>query len=255
MGKAMTREILCLTFFLLLTAPVLAIELYRAKKMVVVYENPSENSPIIYRFQPGEEFRVIGKEKGRWLKVRFSNQVLGYVQEAEAVPVFSGAGDSERRSRLTAKPRSKQLRIRLPYSYEESSLRITVLKVVPATRQHGSSLPDSQQWTVRIRYENLTNRDWKAPDLGSGIGHLVGFRSLKLVTDQGNIYNLRYSGGISISGSLRPRGSVTSGEAPIFDIRQNERPFELWAYRLRAGGKYPGPNDPPDFIFELDNIR
>ncbi len=64
----MTKKTLYLTFLLFLSAPAFALELYYAKERTVAYENPSQNSPLIYRFQPGEEFKVIGKEKGEWLK-------------------------------------------------------------------------------------------------------------------------------------------------------------------------------------------
>jgi len=79
----------------LLTTPVLAIELYRAKEGTVAYKQLSKDSPIIYRFQPGEEFKVMGKEKGGWLKVRFSNRVFGYVKEVEATSFAGQVRESE----------------------------------------------------------------------------------------------------------------------------------------------------------------
>ncbi len=103
------RKILCLAFFLFLTTPALAIEVYRANRIAVVYKSPSKNSTIIYRFQSGEEFKVISKEKGGWLKVRFSSRILGYVQEAEATPIFSRAGGSEENKHSKSPSRSVAL--------------------------------------------------------------------------------------------------------------------------------------------------
>lgn len=74
--------------------PAWSIEFYRAKEGAVAHEESAKDSSIIYRFQPEEEFKVIGKEEGGWLKVRFSNQVAGYVKEGEAAPVFSLVGSS-----------------------------------------------------------------------------------------------------------------------------------------------------------------
>ena len=88
----MEKEILYLTCFLFLATPALATDLYQAKEIVEVYERPSTSSRVIYRLQTKEEFKVIGKARGGWLKVRFSTQDLGYVKERKATPLFSIAG-------------------------------------------------------------------------------------------------------------------------------------------------------------------
>jgi hypothetical protein len=120
------------------------------------------------------------------------------------------------------------LRATLPFSFEKDSLRITVLRVVPAEEEHGLYVPQGyRQWRVEIRFENLLKEDWPPERLGD---RCTGFSSLKLKTDSGNVYKPRFSGGLSICGTLRPESAVTFDEENIFEIRQDEVPDELWAY-------------------------
>jgi hypothetical protein len=118
----------------------------------------------------------------------------------------------------------------LPYSYEESGLRITILEVVPATQEHGGFVPEGyRQWTVNFQYENLLNIDWEPP-YKENVGHCAGLVSFKLKTDQGNIYKPRFVGGSPFCFSLRPRAASTQTELHIFEIREDETPTELWGY-------------------------
>ena len=102
----MDKEILYLTCFLFLATPALAIDLYQAKEVSKVYERPSTSSRVIYRLQTDEEFKVIGKANGGWLKVRFSNQALGYVKERKATPLFSIASGTKESGYRNTSPRS-----------------------------------------------------------------------------------------------------------------------------------------------------
>ncbi|HEV8715790.1 MAG TPA: SH3 domain-containing protein [Candidatus Binatia bacterium] len=79
-----------LAFCLIIVCPFSswAIEFYQAKEGAVAKEKASAESPVIYRFKTGEEFRVTGKD-GEWLQVRFSSNVTGYVLGTEAETLAS----------------------------------------------------------------------------------------------------------------------------------------------------------------------
>ena len=97
------KNFLCLACLLFLTTPLLAADLYQAKKAEEVYANPTKQSRVIYRLQPGEEFKVVGEVKGGWLRVRFSNQTLGYVRKGKVTSLFNQpTGIAEDRDRTNA---------------------------------------------------------------------------------------------------------------------------------------------------------
>ncbi len=81
------KKALAIILPLLLTYPfsILALELYQAKEGVTARKWASEDSPVIYHFKAGEEFKVDGKE-GEWLKVRFSTKEYGFVKQIEVFP-------------------------------------------------------------------------------------------------------------------------------------------------------------------------
>jgi hypothetical protein len=127
-------------------------------------------------------------------------------------------------------PTPELRRFNLPYSYEESSLRITIIEVVPATQEHGILVPRGyRQWTVNFQYENLLNTDWEPPNKDR-IGHCAGLASFKLKTNQGNIYKPRFVGGSPFCDSLKPKAVSTQKELYIFEIKEDEKPTELWGY-------------------------
>jgi hypothetical protein len=115
-------------------------------------------------------------------------------------------------------------RVRLPYTFDDQGLRITVLEVVPTEGTPGTLVKDGYSlWTVRFRYENPSNEDW---DTGFGCAGLTTF---KLKTSQGNLYQPRYLGG-TVCGRMPPQYTLDEADHLIFEIRQDEVPIELWGY-------------------------
>jgi len=114
----------------------------------------------------------------------------------------------------------------LPYSFEENGLKITILEVVPATKEHGILVPEGyRQWTINFQYENLLNIDWEHPQ-----GDCAGLDSFRLETDQGNIYKPRFVGGSPFCFDLKPKAVSIQKELYIFEIREDETPIALWGY-------------------------
>jgi hypothetical protein len=161
-----------------------AIDFYQAKEGAVAYERASSASSIIYRFKPGEEFKVISKEEGGWLKVLFNNRVLGYVEETKAALVFLQSSGSEK-TRSSAKPTSQAAPSRTHQKQQLSSPQHSAQKAVSpaeATTEQTQSSPitekannpkfipctDGPQWLRYIDSEeqrsgNQTTITWGRP--------------------------------------------------------------------------------------------
>lgn len=144
---------------------------------------------------------------------------------AAALFAVACGSDDEPLEAPTATPVSAPL----PYSWEESSLRITVVEVVPATSDHGISILDGyRQYTVNFRYENLLHEDWEPPRECPGCStEGAGIDSLKLLTDQSNAYEPRFVGGTPLYHTLKPQQVLDQTELYIFEIKAEEVPVEL----------------------------
>lgn len=129
-------------------------------------------------------------------------------------------------------PTSTTTVVTVPHSWEEGGLRITVLEVVPATREHGIAIPEGyRQYTVNFRYQNLLHEDWEPPRPCPGCSSEgAGLDRLELKTDGGNVYEPRFVGGTPFFGPLKPQQEITAGELYIFEIRTDETPVELLGF-------------------------
>lgn len=198
----MLKKVPCLIVSLLFATPALAIEIYRAQRVAEVHENPSVDSPIIYRLQSGEEFKVSGKEKGKWLKVHFSSQVVGYVQEIEALPIFGETGTSERPPQPKSPLGTRQLRTMLPYEDSgrgEIGTKPKHRNAIPTDMSPGNPEADKSQNTSQKPISEPLKR------IGSGC-------------DETFITDVRHEGAI-----------VATGDGHLFEIDEIDRiDSSLW---------------------------
>jgi hypothetical protein len=110
----------------------------------------------------------------------------------------------------------------LPYSWTEGDIMITIHEVFPADSktEEGWVAEERQQYKVLISYENLAHR---TSESRASVGYL------RLMTDRGNLYEPRYSGGESSFGRLDPEYRYETHNY-AFNIRKDEKPIELWKY-------------------------
>lgn len=114
--------------------------------------------------------------------------------------------------------------LNLPYSWTLNDVEITLLGLTLAEGyEHGIPLDNRKQYEVIIKFRNLLNTSNKITN-----GYL-GFDSLKLKTDVGNIWDLRYDVGNAVSSeSLDPQEEFIKNES-VFEIREKEIPQLLLA--------------------------
>jgi len=137
----------------------------------------------------------------------------------------------------TSSPTSEPERFSLPYSYEGTGLKITVLEVIPVPKEEAYRSPGYREWEVKLRLENLLKEDWRRG--------CAGFESFKLKTDRENVYTLTYSGAAPYCGGFLPEQVYTTRwHLVTFRIREDETPLELW-------GNFDRDKREPDYIFEL----
>jgi len=136
----------------------------------------------------------------------------------------------------------------LPYSVEQANFRITLLDVAQYPERQ-RTLAGYHFVQVRIRFDNLLQRQNNSPGC-------VGFAKLRINTDHGNIYGPA-DAGYDLVGIMRPSSDVTARIG--FEIRDTERPVELWAWRHRYDPVRPSyrtcwqPNedDLPELVFAI----
>jgi hypothetical protein len=114
--------------------------------------------------------------------------------------------------------------LNLPYSWTSNNIEITLLGLAQVEGyERGIPLDNKKQYEVIIKFRNLLKTSNKIT------GSSLGFDSLKLKTDVGNIWDLRYNVGTSImSETLDPQDEFIRNES-LFEIRTNEVPEYLLA--------------------------
>jgi len=143
----------------------------------------------------------------------------------------------------TPTPTSALTTQNLPYSWTEGPFLITIHRVFidkEYTSHYGGDTWD--WWRVEISYENKSNKtQWTGSSMG---GIDIKIADLKLKTKEGNIYDVKYGGGM-ILGSMRfEPGESYDTSAIAFKVRRGEVPVELWFYKVI--GQKP-------IIFKLEN--
>ena len=111
----------------------------------------------------------------------------------------------------------------LPYSWTISDFEIKLLGLQKVDMQFGAGgtkIEHHQQYEVHHNWKNLLKTN-NSPD------DCIGFDELKLETDVGNIWDLRYGGGYqTCSVTFEPQGEWLK-TVDVFDINENEIPKYL----------------------------
>lgn len=112
----------------------------------------------------------------------------------------------------------------LPYSWKSNDIEISLLGLAQAEGyEHGIPLDNKKQYEIVIKFRNLLNTSNKIS------GGTIGFESLKLKTDVGNIWDLKYNiDSLILSETLDPQEEFIRNEA-VFEIKDKEIPEFLLA--------------------------
>jgi len=124
----------------------------------------------------------------------------------------------------TIQPNMESEILCLPYSWTSNDIEISLLGLAQAEGyEHGIPLDNKKQYEIVIKFRNLLNTSNKIS------GGTIGFESLKLKTDVGNIWDLKYNiDSLILSETLDPQEESIRNEA-VFEIRDKEIPEFLLA--------------------------
>jgi hypothetical protein len=125
----------------------------------------------------------------------------------------------------------------LPYEWTENDIIITIHEVFLVDSETAEGWIDEgyQQYKVQISYKNTLHRtNYDVASVGD----------LKIMTDKGNLYDPKYTGGAMSPFYLDPE-DLSETNSYAFNIRKDEKPIELW--------KFEEGIEQPKIIFKLPN--
>ncbi|HSB57868.1 MAG TPA: hypothetical protein VLD38_08695 [Nitrosopumilaceae archaeon] len=112
----------------------------------------------------------------------------------------------------------------LPYSWTVNNIELTLLGLAKVEGyERTNPLDNKKQYEVIIKFKNLLKTSNKIP------GGSLGFDSLNLKTDVGNIWDIKYNAGnLTLTETLDPEEEFIRNES-AFEIRKTEIPEHLLA--------------------------
>ena len=136
----------------------------------------------------------------------------------------SGLSVSEQNARENTKSETESEIQGLPYSWTANNIEITLLGLARVEGyERDNPLDNKKQYEVIIKFRNLLKTSNKIT------GGSLGFDSLNLNTDVGNIWDLKYNAGnLKLTETLDPEEEFIRNES-IFEIREKEIPEYLLA--------------------------
>ena len=137
---------------------------------------------------------------------------------------FSGMKNSELGKKDVERSITETEILSLPYSWIFHDVEISLLGLAKTEGyEYGIPHDNKKQYNVAIKFRNLLNTSNKVH------GGNIGFESLKLKTDVGNIWDLKYNiNSVILSETLDPQEEFIRNEA-MFEIRNKEIPEFLLA--------------------------
>lgn len=152
-------------------------------------------------------------------------QVKSDVVKQHQFEAFSGIKNSEQQEKKDSEQYVTETEIlTLPYSWTFHDVEISLLGLAKTEGyEYGIPQDNKKQYNVAIKFRNLLNTSNKV------YGGDIGFESLKLKTDVGNIWDLKYNiDSLKLSETLDPQEEFIRNEA-VFEIRNKEIPEFLLA--------------------------
>lgn len=135
-----------------------------------------------------------------------------------------GLSLSEQSVKETTTSKTESEILGLPYSWTANNIEITLLGLAQVEGyERDNPLDNKNQYEVIIKFRNLLKTSNKIA------GGSLGFDSLNLKTDVGNIWNLKYNAGnLILTETLDPEEEFIRNES-AFEIRKKEIPEHLLA--------------------------
>ena len=140
------------------------------------------------------------------------------------IEAFSGMKNSELGKKDVERSITETEILSLPYSWIFHDVEISLLGLAKTEGyEYGIPQDNKKQYNIAIKFRNLLNTSNKV------LGNNIGFESLKLKTDVGNIWDLKYNiNSAVLSETLDPQEEFIRNEA-MFEIRNKEIPEFLLA--------------------------
>ena len=131
---------------------------------------------------------------------------------------------SEQHPENIVQPKTESEILTLPYSWTVNNIELTLLGLAQVEGyERNNPLDNKKQYEVIIKFRNLLKTNNKLT------GGSLGFNSLNLKTDVGNIWDLKYNiGNLMLTETLDPEEEFIRNES-TFEIRKKEIPEHLLA--------------------------